>query len=45
MKHYRDPTPALVPPKQELPLSERIICGVITTLLVLGAVWVSTHLP
>ena len=44
MKTYRDPTPAL-PRHEELPLSERIICGIVMAILVLGAVWVSTHLP
>lgn len=41
---YRDPTPALQPPKRELPLGERIACAVIVTIIVVGAVWVSVHL-
>lgn len=42
MKRPRDPNGAIEP--QELPLMERIFCGVIVVILVLGAVWVSTHL-
>lgn len=41
MKRYRDPTPALPRRDPELPLIERILCGIVLVLLVLGAIWVS----
>lgn len=43
MKRYRDPTPALQRPKEEMPLRVRIICGIAWAALVLVAVYVSTR--
>ena len=31
--------------QHELPLTERILCGIVVAILVLGALWISTHLP
>lgn len=41
MKRYRDPTPALKRPEPPLPLSQRILCGIIVGIIVAGAVYVS----
>lgn len=42
MKRYRDPTPA-IQREPDLPLSEKIWCAVIVTIVVIGAVWVSVQ--
>ena len=43
MKRYRDPNAALQRDENEMPLRVRIICGIAWAVLVLVAVWVSTH--
>ena len=41
MKRYRDPDAAIERPEPELPLIERILCGIIVTILIVGVVWMS----
>ena len=43
MKPFRDPNAALQHDENEMPLYVRIICGIVWAVLVLVAVWVSTH--
>lgn len=39
----RDPTPALQPPKRELPGTEWAWCGIVLVIVVLGVAWAVTH--
>lgn len=39
MKHHHNPNAAILPEK--LPLFERIMCAIVVTLVVIGAVYVS----
>lgn len=43
MKRYRDPTPALQRPEPDLPLSQRILCVIVTGIIIAGAVYLSVR--